>query len=32
MTEPLVFLICAFGVLITAIFYFGGVFESNRQS
>jgi hypothetical protein len=32
MTEPLVFLLTGFGVLITVIFYFGGSHESRRQS
>jgi hypothetical protein len=32
MTVSLVFLLCGLGVLLTAIFYFGGIYESNRQS
>lgn len=32
MTVSLVFLLCGFGVLLTAIFYFGGIYESNRQA
>jgi len=32
MSVSLVFLLCGFGVLLTAIFYFGGMYESNRQS
>jgi hypothetical protein len=32
MTVSLVFLLCGFGVLLTAIFYAGGIFESNRQA
>jgi len=32
MTYPLVFLLCGAGVLITAIFYFGGFYESHRRA
>ncbi len=32
MTESLVFLLCGFGVLITAVMYFGGMHESNRRA
>jgi hypothetical protein len=32
MTVALVFLLCGFGVLLTAIFYAGGIYESNRQA
>lgn len=31
MTESLVFLIAGAGILLTAVFYFGGIMESNRQ-
>jgi hypothetical protein len=30
MTEPLLFLLFGFGVVITAIFFFGGIYESHR--
>jgi hypothetical protein len=31
MTLSVVFLLCGFGVLLTALFYAGGIYESNRQ-
>jgi hypothetical protein len=32
MTVSLVFLLCGFGILLTAIFYAGGIYESNRRA